>query len=386
MLDGGTLRLRLAIIVLAALSGCIGNCDPPPKPVAPEGGRDDAAAVRDAAPDVRKDAFAETTADAAVLAEKGKMLYGRYCDFCHGAEGHGYAADEAPALANDDLLAIASDEYLRDAILKGRPGTTMSSWGIGRGGPVGADDASAIVVFLRGWQKRAPEKLEKRAVEGDATRGERLYGAQCAKCHGEKGTGGKYNALANPELLAAASDEFLAYTIEHGRSGTPMPTFAQLTKQDVDDLLSLLRTWQKAPVASLDLPPKPGELKRVVINPKGSEPSTFKEGADFIPVDVVKKEVDRGAALVIVDARAPGDYAIMHVAGAVSVPFYTVNDYAAQIPKDRWILTYCACPHAASVKARDALRALGYKKVAVLDEGINVWRDRGYPVRGGAKP
>jgi rhodanese-related sulfurtransferase len=38
------------------------------------------------------------------------------------------------------------------------------------------------------------------------------------------------------------------------------------------------------------------------------------------------------------------------------------------------------------VKARDALRALGYKKVAVLDEGINVWRDRGYPVRGGAKP
>jgi len=76
----------------------------------------------------------------------------------------------------------------------------------------------------------------------------------------------------------------------------------------------------------------------------------------------------------------------MHVAGAISVPFYTVNDYAAQIPKDRWILTYCACPHAASVKARDALRALGYKNVAVLDEGINVWRDKGYPVRGGSKP
>lgn len=388
------MRLRLLTIVLAGLSGCIGNCDPPPKPASPEAGSADAsiARVHDASALATKDAFAETTMDAAVLADKGKTLYGRYCDFCHGKEGHGYAADEAPALASDDLLAIASDDYLRDAILKGRPGTTMSSWGHGRGGPLGADDAMAIVVFLRGWQKRPAEKLEKRsaaegdAAIGDAARGEKLYTAQCAKCHGAKGTGGKYNALANPELLAAASDEFLAYTIEHGRSGTPMSAFSQLKKQDVDDLLALLRSWQKAPDQKLDLPPKPGELKNVVINPKGREPTTFKDGADFIPVDVVKKEVDGGAALVILDARAAGDYALMHVAGAVSVPFYTVNEYAAQIPKDRWVLTYCACPHAASVKARDALRALGYKKVAVLDEGINVWRDRGYPVRGGSKP
>lgn len=384
------MRLRLLTIVLAGLSGCIGNCDPPPKTASPEGGAGDASLARvtipDASDSAKKDAFAETTMDAAVLADKGKTLYGRYCDFCHGKEGHGYAADEAPALANDDLLAISSDDYLRDAILKGRPGTTMSSWGHGRGGPLGADDASAIVVFLRGWQKRPAEKLEKRTVEGDAARGEKLYTAQCAKCHGAKGSGGKYNALANPELLAAASDEFLAYTIEHGRSGTPMSAFSQLKKQDVDDLLTLLRSWQKAPDQKLDLPPKPGELKNVVINPKGKEPTTFKDGADFIPVDVVKKEVDGGAAVVILDARAAGDYALMHVAGAVSVPFYTVNEYAAQIPKDRWILTYCACPHAASVKARDALRALGYKKVAVLDEGINVWRDRGYPVRGGSKP
>jgi cytochrome c oxidase cbb3-type subunit III len=387
MLDGVTLRFRLATIVLTAVSGCIGNCDPPPKSVSPEGGAGDAmATARDASADARKDAFTETTMDAAVLAEKGKTLYGRYCDFCHGAEGHGYSADEAPALANDDLLSIASDDYLRDAILKGRPGTTMSSWGLGRGGPLGADDASAIVSFLRGWQKRPAQTLEKRAASGDAARGEKLYSQHCAKCHGAKGTGGKYNALANPELLASASDELLAYTIEHGRSGTPMSAYPQLTKQDVDDLLTLLRTWQKTPDTKLDLPPKPGELKNVVIHPKGREPTTFKDGADFIPVDVVKKEVDGGAALIIVDARAAGDYAMMHVAGSISVPFYTVNEYAAQIPKDRWILTYCACPHAASVKARDALRALGYKKVAVLDEGINVWRDRGYPVRGGSKP
>lgn len=381
------MRFRFAVLLLA-LSGCIGTCEPPQKPVAPSdagAAEGSASSVRDAGRDA---ALAETTMDAAALADRGKTLYARYCDFCHGKEGKGYAADEAPALASDDLLTIATDDYLRDAIMKGRPGTTMSAWGLGRGGPLGGDDAAAIVVYLRGWQKGPLQKLEKRddASTGDATRGATLYSAQCAKCHGAKGTGGKYNALANAELLAAASDEFLAYTIEHGRSGTPMSAFPQLTKQNVDDILALLRSWQKSPDQKLDLPPKPGELKNVVMNPKGPDPASFKSDADFIPVDTVKKELDRGASMIIVDARAPGDYALMHVAGAISVPFYTVNEYAAQIPKDKWILTYCACPHAASVKARDALRALGYRRVAVLDEGINVWRDRGYPVRGSTKP
>jgi len=368
-------------VLLAALSACIGGGEPKNVPV-------EAGKAPDAAPRPSASALAPTkVVDAGSPVERGAMLYGRYCDFCHGKEGKGYAADEAPALANDDLLTIASDDYLRDAILKGRPGTTMSAWGLARGGPVGADEAAALVAFLRTWQKKPAETLAERKIDaGDATRGTAVWTNQCAKCHGAKGTGGKYNALANAELLTAASDAFLATTIERGRGGTPMPAFKEkLSKANVDDVLALLRSWQKAPDTKIDLPPKPGELKNVVINAKGPD-ANLPEGADFIPVDTVKKEIDRGASLIIVDARAPGDYALMHVAGAISVPFYTVNDYAKEIPKDRYILTYCACPHAASVKARDALRALGYKRVAVLDEGINVWRDRGYPVRGGAKP
>ena len=365
---------------MAALGGCVGTCEPSPRP---------RAAAHDASPD---GGLAEARpADAAIDAraasiEKGAQLYARYCDFCHGKDGRGYAADEAPALASDDLLTIASDEYLRDAILKGRPGTTMSAWGRARGGPLGADEANAIVALLRSWQTRPAEKLEERKVEGDPKRGAPIWVASCARCHGVKGTGGKYNALANPELLAGASNAFLATTIERGRSGTPMPPFRdKLSRADVDDVLALVRSWQQAPDAGVDLPPKAGELKNVVLNPKGPQPQ-FTDKADFVPVDTVKKELDRGATMILVDARAPGDYAMMHVAGSISVPFYEAEKYAPQIPKDRWILTYCACPHGASVKGRDALRALGYPHVAVLDEGINVWRDRGYPVRGGPKP
>ncbi len=366
-----------AALALLALSGCIGTCDRTPPPPAPA-----ASASAPVASAVKPEA-GPPPVDAAAVVDRGKTLYARYCDFCHGKDGRGYAADEAPALASDDLLGIATDEYLRDAILKGRPGTTMSSWGLARGGPIGADDANALVAFLRSWQTKPAAALEERKSEGDAARGAALYEKQCAKCHGNKGSGGKYNALSNHELLAEASDAFLAASIERGRRGTPMPAFGdKLSKKDVDDLIVAIRSWKGTPETDIELPPKPGALKNVVLNPKGKQPD-FPDGADFIKVDVVKAELDKGSAMIIVDARAPGDYALMHVAGAISVPFYMVEQYAKEIPKDRTILTYCACPHAASVKARDALRALGYKRVAVLDEGINVWRDRGYPVRGG---
>jgi cytochrome c oxidase cbb3-type subunit 3/ubiquinol-cytochrome c reductase cytochrome c subunit len=325
----------------------------------------------------------------AQLVERGKVLYGRYCDFCHGKAGQGYAADEAPAIANQEFLSRVTDDYLDRAITRGRPGTTMSAWSNSRGGPLNEQDVRALIKMIRTWQT-TPEALEdSRQISGDAKKAEPVYAAKCASCHGKGGHDGKYIALGNPELLASATNGFLASAIEHGRPGTPMLPFAgKLSPQTIGDLVTLVRSWQKPPEELVIIPPKPGQLGQVssvVINPKGPAP-TFDEKADFIPVDTVKKEIERGASLIIADARAPSDYVRSHVAGAISVPFYEVEKYSPEIPKDKWILTYCACPHAASVKSREAFRAKGYKHVAVLDEGILVWRDRGYPTRGGAKP
>lgn len=333
----------------------------------------------------------DASVDPVQVAARGKELYGRYCSFCHGQDGEGYAADEAPRLANDDLLAVAPDELLHRAIVNGRPGTTMSAWSIARGGPLGFDDASAIVQHLRSWQKRPSEAeavAARKIAEGaSAARGSELYTTHCAACHGSAGTEGRYAALANPELLGIATDGYLATTIERGRAGTPMPGFAgKLSPAQIDDVVALLRSWQRPPDPIPELPPKPGAVGGVVANPRGAAPD-FPKAVDFIPVDTVKRElVDKKAKMVIVDARPPADYARMHLAGAISVPFYQVAEYAKHIPKDVYVLSYCACPHAESVKVRDALRALGYPNVAVIDEGIIPWRDRGYPVRGGPKP
>jgi cytochrome c oxidase cbb3-type subunit 3/ubiquinol-cytochrome c reductase cytochrome c subunit len=318
--------------------------------------------------------------------QQGQALYGRYCAFCHGDRGEGYRADHATQLANEEFLAVASDAYLRRSIERGRPGTTMSAWSKARGGPLDEADLDATVAYIRTWRRRPYASVDAERVEGDAARGKATYERVCQRCHGVDGRGGQSPQLSNPELLAVASDGFLRTSIARGRPGTLMPAYeAQLSPGEIGDVVRLLRSWQKPVDDAPATPPRPGQLTSIAVNPGGPD-ATFPSPIDFIPADDVKREMDRGATFVLVDARAPSDYVRGHVAGAISVPFYEVDAYAPQIPKDRYVVTYCACPHAISVQARDAFRRLGYPRAAVLDEGVSVWQERGYPMRTGASP
>src|SRR5215212_2200290 len=58
----------------------------------------------------------------------GGQLFKTYCQLCHGPEGKGYAADNAPSLVSATFLATASDEFLRAGIGRGRPGTAMAGY------------------------------------------------------------------------------------------------------------------------------------------------------------------------------------------------------------------------------------------------------------------
>ena len=72
--------------------------------------------------------------------------------------------------------------------------------------------------------------------------------------------------------------------------------------------------------------------------------------------------------MAFLDARAPSDYLVEHISGAVSVPFYDPEPYFAQLPKNAWLVCYCACPHAESGQLAQKLLAKGFTKVTVLDE------------------
>jgi cytochrome c oxidase cbb3-type subunit III len=319
---------------------------------------------------------------------RGAELYGRMCAVCHGEKGEGYKADQAPRLAQPEFQATVSDDQLREAIKNGRNSTTMSAWSTDRGGPLSPEDIEEVIKFLRTWRKGAPVTLDERPLGGELPRAESLFARECVRCHGERGVGGPNVHIGNPQLLQVASNGFIRYAIKNGRPGTPMPGFSQtIGDEGIEDLTGLLRSWATpAPPPPPPAPPPPIPLGPVPLNPRGPDAVGFKMTPETTPMDVIHAQLQRGARMAFLDARAPSDYINRHIAGAVSVPFYDPSPYLAKLPKNSWLVCYCACPHAESGTLASKLLEAGFKKVTVLDEGLGAWAGKKYPLSSGEKP
>ena len=121
------------------------------------------------------------------------------------------------------------------------------------------------------------------------------------------------------------------------------------------------------------------DLSDAVIHPDGPDADFRLRDERFVAADDVKAALDAGQKLVFLDARAHGDFQLGHITGATSLPFYLLEDYLDELPKDVWIINYCGCPHAISGRAFDAKRKQGSPKSLFWMKGI-MWRQRGYPV------
>jgi cytochrome c oxidase cbb3-type subunit 3 len=323
------------------------------------------------------------TRNPVVSVEKGRQVYVKLCATCHGPAGNGYAADNAPSLRSLTFLASATDTFLNAGITRGRPGTAMGAFGRELGGPLAPDDVNAVIAFLReGAPPRA--SLQPAPVPGDAKRGQPLYDAICARCHGTPTQRTSAVHLANPVLLQTASDAFLRFAIVNGRPPTSMvPWKDTLRPPQIEDILAYVRSMAVAPGVPPAPPPLPPAAPRtgpIVLNPKGRAPTfTLKEDL-YVSIDQVKEALDQKRRLVIGDARPPSDWLSMHITGSISTPYYDLKALD-DLPNDgTWILAYCACPHHVSGQVVAELRKRGYAHTAVIDEGIFAWQQKGYPV------
>jgi cytochrome c oxidase cbb3-type subunit 3 len=321
---------------------------------------------------------------------RGADVYQRMCAVCHGRTGEGYRADEATALRHQAFLASVSDTFLRKAIAEGRKDTTMSAWSAWRGGPLANAEVNDVVAFLRRWQLQPRASLDERSLRGDLKRGDGLFQKQCARCHGPRGTSGPNVHIGDPGLLGTASNGFLRHAIRYGRPGTAMPGFEDsLGAQGVDDIIAFIRSWYPAGSSALTPPlarPTPLPLGPVPLNPRGPEPKGFRQHPERTSMNIVKPELERGARMALLDARTPSDYVIAHIPGAVSVPFYDVDRYLPDLPKNAWLVCYCSCPHAESGMLAQALVSRGFHKVTVLEEGLRGWSAKHYEVHKGTDP
>jgi mono/diheme cytochrome c family protein/rhodanese-related sulfurtransferase len=318
------------------------------------------------------------TAAAPSPAETGRAIYAQLCATCHGPEGHGYVADNAPSLRSATFLASASDDFIRAAILRGRPGTAMGVYARWTGGPVGLPEVNAIIAFLR--EGGPPLEVLPPARPGDSTRGQAVYEKNCQRCHGTRTQRVSAVHLANPVFLETASDAYLRRAIEAGRPPTSMvPWKDALTPEQIDDVVQYVRSMA-SPAPPPPPPPAAPRTGPIVINPKGRAPEFTLRDDRFVSIDQVKAALDKKRRLIIVDARTPGEWSNLHIAGAISTPHYDAKALD-DIPNDgTWVLAYCACPHHVSGEVVDALRKRGYKHTAVIDEGVYAWQQKGYPI------
>lgn len=323
--------------------------------------------------------------DASTVA-RGREAYLRYCALCHGARAEGYAADDAPAIGNPDFLRVATDAFLRTAIAEGRPGTPMSAWHRRRGGPLDDDGIEEIIDYLRSLETEPRVDGSTLRVEGDRERGAALYREHCAGCHGEGGEGVRAVSLSSPVFRESATDAMVRETIARGRRGTAMRGWdGILSSEDIDALTLFVRTMPprvRAPEAPRGAPPP--DLDHIVLNP-GAERAQFSPHDDrYVPGRDVRAALEAGQRLILIDARAPSDWALAHIPGAVPFPFYDAEQLIAHVPdRETWVIAYCACPHGASGRVVDLLRAAGHARSGVLDEGIQWWMEQGYPTESG---
>ena len=82
---------------------------------------------------------------------------------------------------------------------------------------------------------------QPRATPADLVAGGRIYGTQCASCHGTRGEGGRGPALARPRLLHAPDDMAMFHVIARGIPDSEMPGH-WFTAREIWQVVAFVRT------------------------------------------------------------------------------------------------------------------------------------------------
>jgi rhodanese-related sulfurtransferase len=114
------------------------------------------------------------------------------------------------------------------------------------------------------------------------------------------------------------------------------------------------------------------------IKPQGKQEQPVP--VEFITPEELKAKIAKNEPVAIVDLRGPTFYAqsSQTIKGSVYSKVRRVAYRLREVPRDREVITFCACPadEAAVIGAR-ALLAEGFKRVRVLKGGWNAWLKAG---------
>jgi len=119
---------------------------------------------------------------------------------------------------------------------------------------------------------------------------------------------------------------------------------------------------------------------REVVNQKVVQP-------EFVTAEELKTKLSRSEPVTVIDVRsANGLESDNKIKGAYYVKLRRLKYRLGfpplkDVPRDREVITYCACPNdESSVRAAQILRDSGFKRVRVLKGGWLVWKKANGPM------
>jgi rhodanese-related sulfurtransferase len=95
----------------------------------------------------------------------------------------------------------------------------------------------------------------------------------------------------------------------------------------------------------------------------------------------IKKKLDAGEKMILVDTREDNEWARGHVPNAIHLSKGIIErDIEAAIPdKEATVVLYCGGGYRSALAA-DNLQKMGYRNVISMDGGWRGWTESGFPV------
>lgn len=153
-----------------------------------------------------------TLAASICLSASNEVVDDRYCTTCHGSDGRGNEAIQAPILAGmEDWYLVRQLENYRGNIRGSHPSDERGIAMQAMAKNLSDESISDLVQWIKTWEYSPPDIT----VTGDKNEGEKLY-ASCAACHGKNADGNE--ALGAPSL-AYQNDWYLVTQLKNFLNG-----------------------------------------------------------------------------------------------------------------------------------------------------------------------
>ncbi len=94
-----------------------------------------------------------------------------------------------------------------------------------------------------------------------------------------------------------------------------------------------------------------------------------------ITPEELKAKMDRGEAVVLVDVREEGEWAVNRIEGATLIPLMTLPQRARDLDPKTEVVAYCKMG-SRSEQAVLYLRRLGFARAKNLEGGMDAWIQR----------